>query len=548
MSEQLLQDEPAVTVMTPQRQAAASPGSGLAPLHRLFVTLGRLRRLCPSIPVTAIHWMSLRHPIHPVQERLLSEVQDSPPPPMRALVLRWIRCVGYALYLSVLFAWLRWRCRREIAALRGRSFHLAAKTWWFGTSHSGDWDFYYGDLQQRLAERGVRMLMLGADGNGLSFDLRRWRGFIKAHGSTSEAARLPQLCLAHPAAPFRIAAGQLAASLRLRRLARRARHPLLRRASQAASWDCLAPQTAENSLCFCMTQAAVKTWRLQAFMELYEANSWERCEWRGAKAARPSCLTVGYQHGIVMPYSLSLREPCRGSHKDAVPDRVLCLGEATRTMLEPGHRPSGSRLVPFGSIRYPNAHGRPQAPRRDRRAVLVVPEGIPDEAVLLFDAALRMAGACPDHRFIFRCHPYLPFAQVRAHLSLDPDQLPNVEISPSESIEPDFARSSVVLYRGSSAVLYAVLAGLWPVYFQAPQHPELDPLFEAGPWRSRVSSAQEMAAALRAYAELSEDEVVAQWRQARAYVSGYVMPVSDASIDRFLAAVELRDGEGPPLR
>jgi hypothetical protein len=138
-----------------------------------------------------------------------------------------------------------------------------------------------------------------------------------------------------------------------------------------------------------------------------------------------------------------------------------------------------------------------------------------------------------------RCHPVLPFEQVRTRLARTPEGLSNVEVSSRPSIVDDFARASALLYRGSSSILYAVLQGLKPLYLHDPRHHDMDPLFEVDGWRARVSSIDELAAALERFAAVDSEQVRRDWEPAAAYVDGYVMPVDDASIGRLLSAIGL---------
>ena len=114
-----------------------------------------------------------------------------------------------------------------------------------------------------------------------------------------------------------------------------------------------------------------------------------------------------------------------------------------------------------------------------------------------------------------------------------------MEISNHESIAEDFGRSSVVLYRGSSSVLYAVLHGLKLIYLHDNQYHDVDPLFELTEWREYVSSPDEIRQLLRRYAETSEESASEQWQNASEYVRTYTMPVDDTSIDQLLTAVGL---------
>lgn len=170
--------------------------------------------------------------------------------------------------------------------------------------------------------------------------------------------------------------------------------------------------------------------------------------------------------------------------------------------------------------------------------------GVLDEAVALFDFAIQLARSVPEERFILRCHPVLPFSQVRPHLAQGPEGCANIEVSTAPEIAADFGRSSAALYHGSSAVLYAVLHGLRPLYLRTAALPDADPLFELQEWRVPVSSLEDAKRDLEAYAGLSAQQADLAWRKAYDYVQRYTKSVDDLSVDRFLAAVGM--GQGVP--
>jgi hypothetical protein len=167
----------------------------------------------------------------------------------------------------------------------------------------------------------------------------------------------------------------------------------------------------------------------------------------------------------------------------------------------------------------------------------VLPEGNLPESQLLFHFAMRAAALLPDYRFIFRCHPILPFDRVRSRLHDFPERFANITVSAHTPITADFDRSSLLLYRGSSAVLHAVLHGLKPVYLHDDRSPDIDPLFEVTNWRERIASLREMQEVLERYAAVSQAHAAEQWRRAAEYAEAYTVPVDGAAIDRFLTAV-----------
>ena len=506
-------------------------------LERLAEALAVMRQGCHEVPVLALPWVHLKHPVHPVQETLLRAMDDSQPHERREgigeLIARLIAGVAHAIYVTARLAWLRLRLQSSMAALKRQPFDLVAETWRFGSiPTAGDPDFYYGDLQRRLSDRNVRLLLLWKDPRGWG-----WSEACAAHRTAVQARQLPLLALVPLTAPLALVWHQWRSAIRLRQMAREAVDPLVRRLARRASRECLSRRTIAPGLYYWVGRAVARTWHPKALITLYEGYGWEQVSWWGAKTVDATCRTVGYQHTILLRHSLELLQPAQANPSRIRPDIVLCTGVRTQEMLRRSH--PKTVCVAFGTFRRAAGEQALGVPVPTRRTVLVLPEGILSEEQVLFNMGMRLAAQMPEVRWRFRCHPVLPFERVRSFLDDAPERFPNVEISQSESIASDFARSSVVLYRGSSAVLYAVLHGLKPVYFHDERFPDVDPLFELDSWRDRVGQLHEMRQILQDYAALTPEQVAAPWRAATAYVQGYAQPVDEPSISRFLEAAGL---------
>lgn len=501
-----------------------------------------LRRRCPSLTLLATSTVHPRHVVPAEHFELMRamavadgrvEIQDSVSAfakqfILSVLVAAWDTCTILALKLSF---------SSKLRKVRQAPVSVAMKTWCFGPgSVNSDADFYFGDLHKRLPQRGVNCLLIC--GNVLAAkDLR----FAAEIFRQKDLLAVPELMLVPVWAPFYSVCRQVATVFRLRRQMSGIKERNIRLVCRQASVDCLHPNTTRNLMHYYVAKTVGKYWRPAVFVTLFEGQPSEKQAWHGMKSGWPGCKLVGYQHTTVMRHSLSVSRPNRGSWEIVAPDVVLCLGEPTVRMISAGYEGTASKLVIFGSHRRPKSEGELHGPRLGDRTVIVVPEGNLSESRLLFNFALSAARLLPDHRFIFRCHPLLPFETIREHLNQDVDALANVVVSQESAISTDFARSSVVLYRGSSAVSYAVLDGLRPVYVRSESDIfDVDPLFELQTWRDYVSSENELCELLRGYTSLGDSEAMALWKPAWDYVNSYTVPVDEASIDRFVTAVGIQ--------
>jgi hypothetical protein len=506
--------------------------------QQLVHALNTVRQACPTLSVLSIIWMHPKHPIHPVHELLMGR---GTAPPVRGTLqrlvssnsrlLRFAVCAANAVRLSFKLAVLKASEKRKIEILQSQQFDVVAKTWCFGLLRpSGDNDFYYGDLQQRCARLGTRMLILCGDTNDGD-----WETFADEILATN-ADRIPELCLVPSWAPLRMMWLQLQSSRALRQIEADSADPLAEKVARLASLDVFSPSVTQTGLFFWIGKKVVRTWKPRAVVALYEGHGWEKCLWWGVKAQDTDCKTVGYQHTVVFPEALGLIRPFVDVKERSIPDLILTLGEPTRDLLQKGHEKHNSRLIPFGTFRY-EGHLADTAAPPERRSILVIPEGLPFEIKIVFKFTFECARLLPDHTFVLRCHPNSPIKEALSELGLTLHDSPNVIASENKNIHDDFARSSIVLYRGSSAVLYGVLAGLFPIYVHTEQKFDSDPLYELRSWRKVCATPEEFAEFVNEYDNMPAAERERQWSESASYVSRYTIPVSEQNVEAFLSEI-----------
>jgi hypothetical protein len=523
----------------------------MSEFQELRGVLNAIRREFTDVSVLCIPWLHLKHPSHPVQEKLMGRgaartednIQRSWTARVanhiingRSVFFRSALCVVNAARLSIKIAALRWTLRREIAALSGMKFRILAKSWGFGPKGPSDneKDFYYGDLQRRLSSQDVQMLTLCGDANNSD-----WQTFARNHISVQSPFRLPELCLCPVMSPLSTAAAQIRASRALRRSASNTNNKTDKEARIEASLDCLNPAVTQDSLFFDVAGVATDTWKPQAFITLYEGHGWEKAAWWGIKTRDRNCRTVGYQHTVLFPEALSMLDPFVDIRERSIPDVVLALGDQTAQLLKSSHEKHGVDVARFGTFRY---QGQQVSTSADPavRTVLVLPEGIAEEAEALFRFAYQAAQAMPGYRFILRGHPQWPAEKALAQMHEPVLSLPNIEVSDRAKIDDDFQRASVLLYRGSSSVLYGILNGLLPVLVRLPDMFVSDPIYQLKTWKQICETAAELPAMLGRHESKTPGERDAEWQQAAAYVNRYITPVDEQSIESLLHAIGIK--------
>jgi hypothetical protein len=387
-------------------------------------------------------------------------------------------------------------------------------------------DFYYGDLASQLAARGFSSLTVL-----LNHTLEPLQGPAQA---VSEKRRVGRFVL-----PFWSTYPEEAELVRRARAAASALHGDAYRASNP-----LEREVALQARRYAVTGTAITALRLhntvrrlcarykpRAVFVTWEGHSWERLVFHGARAANPAVRCIGYQHTILFPRSHALKRSL-GAVYD--PDVVITLGDVNRGVLAACEGFRGVPVLTYGSHRRASAP-RQREPDASRRCV-VIPEGLELECLTLFNFAIGAAGHLPELEFVLRTHPVLPYAELaRKHPRLR-SLPPNVHVSSERDINADFARCDWALYRGTSASVHAVLAGVRPVYVDRPDTLRIDPLFALQGWRRHIADVDGLRELITSDRGTQSNERYAEWEPARMFCESYVVAPRPEVVYEILAS------------
>ncbi|MEK7286943.1 MAG: hypothetical protein AAB091_00075, partial [Elusimicrobiota bacterium] len=267
-------------------------------------------------------------------------------PRVSEMMLRLGVCLLAAAKLTVVIVYMKLKYAVLLRRYAGRRFKVILKSWglqdkWIGNND----DFYFGKLTKWFENEKIGFLVLYGDRFGL-----HWAA-PQASLLKSRYCYLPDFALTSVLYPLKTVLGQWRTAWALRRIAQEPTEGKLAIISAVVALDCLSPATTVNALYYDIAKQAARMWQPEVFMNLYEGQPLEKLMWLGVKAAHAPCVTVGYQHTVVMPYAWSLIRPNLLLDKTAIPQVVMCTGEATRKMMEPGHRPLKTEMMRFGSFR-----------------------------------------------------------------------------------------------------------------------------------------------------------------------------------------------------
>lgn len=373
-------------------------------------------------------------------------------------------------------------------------------------------DFYYGTLPEQLAAHGVSTLVAlhnhipGKD----PVLRRRW-----TRGGAASRVLLPRW-------------STLSGEGELIRRARNARRALTDQTASAQS-DFDASVTREAAI-HAMSGAVLAALRVhravsalcerfkpKAMVVTWEGHAWERLAFHAARSVDARIRCVGYQHTVLFPRSHALSRRL-GECYD--PNLIVTAGDVNRDMLEAKASLRGIPIVTYGSHRR-EVETMPRSVDSATRC-LVIPEGLEPECIALFDLALEAAAEMPDLHFVLRTHPVLPFEHLARRHSRFRSLPANVSVSRTADIMIDFASCDWGLYRGSSAIVHAVLAGVRPVYLRtSAEELSIDPLFALRTWRRCIEGVQDLRNVVASDRALNELQRRIEWEPAREFCDRY---------------------------
>ena len=331
-------------------------------------------------------------------------------------------------------------------------------------------DFYYGDLGESLSRQGLSVLSLYI--NHTKFPLKALPNFPK--GSNHDRVILPvgrdSLFLL-----FNSFIWSLIASFQL-----------------LSNLSCCRTYTQFLGILFACSNTFSRATRLSYFLQYYlnkviypstkalvstyEGFAWERIVFRTSHDLNSSITTFGYMHAHVFKDQHAAFRNL-GNRYD--PSYILTAGTTSREYLLNKLGLSKSTVLELGSprsISSPSFFVHESLLPPVHPTILVLPEGIMEECLLLFEFSLRCALDNPTFYFRWRTHPLISIESVVSKLKFGSKLPSNILVSKS-SFSSDIAASQYCLYRGSTAVLTAASSGIMPIYYRVTDFPDTDPLF-----------------------------------------------------------------------
>ncbi len=401
-------------------------------------------------------------------------------------------------------------------------------------SHAGRAsDFYYGELPDELAGKGYAIsiaLINHTDLPGRPL-AAKWKQstvprvvFAKSLGLSGEIALRHRL---------------KKESSRLRMLAMNGDAGFPKKVLLQASQEALSGISQATLRLGEQIGALVARLKPKVMVVTYEGHAWERIAFSAARSAFPAVRCVAYQHATLFRLQHAIQRKLAEGFN---PDALLTSGVVSKTKLE---RAPGMQGIPVSVLGSDRTFKRTPATAESANKVvleshsgnlacLVLPEGYMSECRHLFEFSLACERKLPEIRFIWRLHPSVTYKALAKQSPRLMQGLPeNIELS-SSSLEEDTRRSQWVLYRGTTAVVQAVAAGLRPIYLQRPGEMTIDPLYELKTWRAQVSSVTDFQHAVSPDTAPADGPSNSAFEEARRYCELLFTPMDTRTIEALI--------------
>lgn len=282
--------------------------------------------------------------------------------------------------------------------------------------------------------------------------------------------------------------------LRLRKNASNEADKFQRKVFKRASYESLSGTTRNTLRIASQIEELVEKLKPKKIIITYEGHAWERVVFASARSIMPEIECIGYQHAVIFRMQHSIR---RNLTHEFNPDKILTSGEISKNQLQTVSDLKTTPIFVLGSNKVTkhqvldnNSLKRKAEHKNDKITCLVLPEGFFSECNILFEFSLKCAIKSPEVDFIWRLHPLVSFDSL-IHQNSNFKNLPKNIILSKCTLQHDIGNSHWALYRGSTAIIEAVNAGLRVIYLEGNDEMMIDPLYELDGNRKKVKSIPE---------------------------------------------------------
>lgn len=396
-------------------------------------------------------------------------------------------------------------------------------------------DFYFGKVPNELASKGhtVLIALINHSGQSGTNRVKKWNNSLVSRIILSDFLKVSE-----EIASLRQLNKE---SRKLIKFAKNEQSKLDQKVLIRASIEALSNSSLTSLRLNKQIVALVERFKPKAIIVTHEGHAWERVAFAAARKTLPEIKCIGYQHAALFRLQHAIR---RNLKSEFNPDIILTAGLVGKAQLEQTISLKNIPISVLGSDRgfrttpsnNESIHQVLKSQQNQRPGCLVIPEGEINECNLLFEFALECAQLCPEVDFIWRLHPLITFKSLIAN-NLNFRGLPSNIIMSQETLEKDISRCYWSLYRGTTAIIKGVSAGLRPIYLQVVGEMTIDPLYDLEIWKETVMTSQNFKEIIDRDIHEGYSTSFADFAFAKKYCESFFLPFNSTQLDRSLITI-----------
>ncbi len=391
-------------------------------------------------------------------------------------------------------------------------------------------DFYFGSLPDQMVGRGfsVAIVLINHSGKPSKHLAGKWDKCSITRLVLSDSLNLRQ--------EVSIFCRMLAESRRMKYLMLKKPPQIEQQALIKSSREATSGGALTNLRIAEQIGSLVSQLKPKAMATTHEGHAWERLAFAIARRFDPNIRCIGCQHAAIFKRQHAIRRNLASEYN---PDMILTAGKVGCSQLKDAPGLVGIPVSIMGSNRsvdgaFDRDRGTAcptQQTHSSGLACLVLPEGIISECNLLFEFSLLCAQKFPDMQFIWRLHPLLTH-ELLASKNPKLRRLPRNIILSEATLEEDIALCKWALYRGTTAIIPVVVAGLKPLYLRLLGEMTIDPLYEIRDWRISIATVSDFKRAIESDKEAESMDVMVAIQHAKQYCRDFFTPINADAFER----------------
>ena len=269
---------------------------------------------------------------------------------------------------------------------------------------------------------------------------------------------------------------------------------------------------------------------------MYENHPWEVAVIQATKKIAESTRIVGYTHCAIL--KSHLKHLTAKDEKDGrpTPHQIITTGATARDVYQSITDISPNRVLAGSNLSGPQLTEDTlrNSPPKKVKTILALFQGLPEMVGFLhFLAAAKEF--VPNTRVVIRPHPIqFGLEKLIRESGIDIAQGALLEPCLHSKLSDSLSEADVVIYKGSTAAMYAIYNGIPVIYFDDDWLISDDPLIETHALKVSVDCPSEITQAIKEIENITIADYKNQHQSARMYVENYLAEPTSETTQAFL--------------